>query len=220
VAIPAEAGGPPVIGALEGGYGLGWFVGAYRGQRLLGHGGTAFGFTAEIAFLPEADLGIVVLTNGPEVGTAYYFALAVQIRLLELVFDQPAEIDPVLPGLLADLAAETTQVVAQLGPVDPAAVAPYLGRYGNPALGEVVVALRGGKLLFDAGELWFELRPVVGADGTYLFFDGPQVTPADTVTFQMGGDGRPAMVVALTGAAGEALTYTFEPVAAAATPTT
>ena len=45
-------------------YGLGWFVGEYGGQRLLSHGGTAFGFTSEIAFLPEADLGLVVLTNG------------------------------------------------------------------------------------------------------------------------------------------------------------
>ena len=42
--------------------------------------------------------------------------------------------------------------------------------------------------------------------------------PTDTVTFRAGADGRPTMVLALS-AAGEGLTYTFEPVAPAATPT-
>jgi CubicO group peptidase (beta-lactamase class C family) len=215
--IPAEAGGPPVLNEMLAGYGLGWFVGEYRGQRVLSHGGTAFGFTAEIAFLPEDDLGLVVLTNGPQVGTAYFFTQAIKFRLLELLFDQTPEIDPFLPGLLADLAAETAQVLARLGPVDPSAVAPYLGGYSNPALGEVVVTLRGNRLLFDAGELWFELRPLAGEEATYLFYDGPLGASTDTVTFLKGTAGRPAMVMAVT-EAGEALSYTFDQVAPVATP--
>ena len=217
VAIPAEAGGPPVLNEMLAGYGLGWFVGEYRGQRVLSHGGTAFGFTAEIAFLPEADLGFVVLTNGPQVGTAYYFIQAIKFRLLELLFDQPAEIDPFLPELLEHLAIETAHVLAQLGPVDPSTVAPYLGRYRNPVLGEVVVALRADRLLFDAGELWFELRPLMGEKATYLFYDGPLGASTDTVLFREDTAGRPVMVMAVT-EAGEALSYTFDLVAPVATP--
>ena len=123
-----------------------------------------------------------------------------------------------LPGLLDDLAAEIAQVLAQLGPIDPAAVAPYLGRYANPALGEVTVALRGDRLLFDAGELWFELRPVAGEEDTYVLYDGPQVLPTDRVIFGDGADVRPTIVLALT-QAGEALRYSFEPLTPAATPT-
>ena len=216
VAIPANPGGPPVLNEMLAGYGLGWFVGEYQGQRVLSHGGTAFGFTSEIAFLPEADLGLVVLTNGPQVGTAYFFTQAIKVRLLELLFDQPAEIDPFLPGLLDDLAADTAQILARLGPVDPSSVAPYLGRYSNPALGEVVVALRGDRLLFDADELWFELRPLVGEEATYLFYDGPLGAFTDTVTFREGAVGQPSLVMAVTEA--EALTYTFESVAPVATP--
>ena len=176
VAIPPEPGGPPVLNAAQQDYGLGWFVGEYRGQRLLSHGGTAFGFTSEIAFLPDADLGLVVLTNGPEVGTAYYFTQAVKFRLLELLFDQQPEIDPLLPGLLEDLAAETAQSGAA-GTGRPRRDRAVPGRYTNPALGDVTVALRDGRLLFDAGEFWYELRPVAKEDVTYLLFDGPQITP-------------------------------------------
>ncbi len=44
-------------------YGLGWFVGTFHGQPLIYHGGNTGGFTSEMALLPQADLGIVVLAN-------------------------------------------------------------------------------------------------------------------------------------------------------------
>jgi hypothetical protein len=127
VAIPANPDTPAVINEMLASYGLGWFVGGYKGQRLLSHGGSAFGYTSDIAFLPDADLGIVVLTNESQTGMGWYFSMAVEARLLELLFDQPAEIDPLLPDLVGGAAAEAAQVKAQLGPVEPAA-APYLGR--------------------------------------------------------------------------------------------
>ena len=69
-------------------------TGTYHGQPILSHSGGTLGFVSEVAFLPEADLGIVLLTNGGQgAGT---FNLAVQFRLLELLFDQPAEFDAML----------------------------------------------------------------------------------------------------------------------------
>ena len=44
-------------------YGLGWFVRKWRGTPLLEHGGNIDGFNAEVAFLPEKNLGFVLLTN-------------------------------------------------------------------------------------------------------------------------------------------------------------
>ncbi len=44
-------------------YGLGWFLETYRGHRLVHHGGSIDGFYALVAFLPNDDLGAVVLTN-------------------------------------------------------------------------------------------------------------------------------------------------------------
>jgi beta-lactamase class C len=44
-------------------YGLGWRIFDYGGSKLIFHSGGLRGYTAQIAFLPEHDLGIVVLLN-------------------------------------------------------------------------------------------------------------------------------------------------------------
>jgi CubicO group peptidase (beta-lactamase class C family) len=44
-------------------YGLGWFLWNYQGRRVIGHGGGLDGMISQTAFLPEDNLGIVVLTN-------------------------------------------------------------------------------------------------------------------------------------------------------------
>jgi hypothetical protein len=37
-------------------YGLGWLSGEYRGLRVISHSGGTAGFTAQVAFLPDAAL--------------------------------------------------------------------------------------------------------------------------------------------------------------------
>ncbi len=156
------------------GYGLGWLNGQYRGLRVVSHAGGTGGFTAEIAFLPEADLGIVILTNALALAPVPLgLQAALEIRLFELLFDQPAEFDAQLLAQGAALAASRPRPA--LGTVDPAAIAPYLGRYDNADLGEVALALRGDRLILDTGELSSELRPRAdgGAETVYLLHDPP-----------------------------------------------
>ena len=44
-------------------YALGWFVSSYRGHTMIQHGGNIDGFSALVTFMPDDELGIVVLTN-------------------------------------------------------------------------------------------------------------------------------------------------------------
>lgn len=44
-------------------YGLGWFIDSYRGRKQISHGGNIDGFTSHISFLPDENLGIVILSN-------------------------------------------------------------------------------------------------------------------------------------------------------------
>jgi CubicO group peptidase (beta-lactamase class C family) len=44
-------------------YGLGWMLSEWRGTPRVEHGGNIDGFNAEVAYLPEKKLGVVVLTN-------------------------------------------------------------------------------------------------------------------------------------------------------------
>jgi len=44
-------------------YGLGWRIYNYAGQTVINHSGSVEGYTAQIAFLPKQDVGIVLLAN-------------------------------------------------------------------------------------------------------------------------------------------------------------
>jgi len=46
-----------------GGYAGGWFVGTQHGHPCLQHGGAIDGFSSSLAFFPEEDLSVVVLSN-------------------------------------------------------------------------------------------------------------------------------------------------------------
>ena len=51
----------PELGDLS--YGMGFFIASYRGHKLVEHGGKLDGFSLEFAFLPEDQIGVIVLAN-------------------------------------------------------------------------------------------------------------------------------------------------------------
>ncbi|MBC8172311.1 MAG: serine hydrolase, partial [Chitinophagales bacterium] len=66
-------------------YGLGWFIKDYEGRRIIMHDGGANGFVTSTCFIPEANLGIAVLTNTD--ANSLYDALRYQI--MEAYFNVP-----------------------------------------------------------------------------------------------------------------------------------
>jgi len=216
VAVPNFYGGPPEMAASMSNYGLGWMSGEYRGVRVISHTGGTTGFTAQVAFLPAVDLGIAILSNASALPGALAFTFAVHFHLLELLFDQPAEMDAQLFALAQARAAGRPQLASH---VDPAAVAPYLGRYTQQTLGEVRITSRGDRLVLDAGELATELR-ARATDGpkasVYLLHDPPLSFYSEaygaTVSFT-GGVNEPRVTLTIPGnPTGPEQTYVFEPV--------
>lgn len=47
-------------------YGLGWFIDSYRGKKQVSHAGGIDGFSSYISFLPDENMGIVILSNSNE----------------------------------------------------------------------------------------------------------------------------------------------------------
>jgi CubicO group peptidase (beta-lactamase class C family) len=216
VTVPNLYGGPPAVGATRSRYGLGWFNGEYRGLRMISHAGGTAGYSAEIAFLPEADMGIVILTNSLSLTPMpLAFEFAVQFRLFELLFDQPADFDAELAALTETTAAARAPLT--LGAVDPDAVAPYVGRYRNSALGEVSISMRGNRLVLDAGELSSELRPLSddGGETVYILHDPPLSLFSEaygaTVRFSGGGDAPQLTITVPASITGPEQSYRFEP---------
>ncbi len=153
-------------------YGLGWFIGEYSGQRLIDHGGNTLGFTSDFAFLPDADLGIIVLTNAQGTNS---FSAAVRNRLFELVFEQPPTAGEQAQFSLEQAQEAFAEPEGLLDSVDAEAVAPYLATFRNEALGEVTLSLEGDALVLDVGEFASALRPLEeeGELEGYLATDAP-----------------------------------------------
>jgi CubicO group peptidase (beta-lactamase class C family) len=219
VAIPPSPGLSPTMSATNAGYALGWNSGDYHGLRIISHTGGTTGFSAVMAFLPEADLGIVVLTNSLQASLVAGDGLpyAVQFRLLEILFDQPPRIDAELAAIDAALAARRPRLAPD--GVDPAAVQPYLGRYAHPQLGEVTISLRGNRLLLDSGILRSELRhPAGDPEGTtYLLADPPLSFYSElagaTVTLSGEGASRQLTLTVPANPTGPEVSYVLTPVA-------
>ena len=148
-------------------YGLGWIVGDYKGIPVIEHAGNTLGFTSEMVFLPEADLGICILTN--QQGSVAN--QMVRMRLLELLYQQEPEIDELVHSYLDMLESQINELIEKLEEsIDPEPVEPYPGRYINPTLGEITVEWWDGKLIFDAGEFQAEVRSLIKEDGGIAYF--------------------------------------------------
>ncbi len=165
---------PQIALSNEASYGLGWIVTKFKGVPVLTHGGNTIGFTSGFTFLPDTDLGVVVLTNGRATNL---FNDGVAGRLLELVYDQPAEVAQNLDFYLERMDEQTSELTGQLKEeIDAQAVEPYLGRFTNEALGTIELSLVDGKLMLDAGEFVTQLKAKVDEDGEldgYMEIDPP-----------------------------------------------
>ena len=128
-------------------YGLGFMIRQWRGKRLLEHGGNIDGYSAQVAWLPEAGIGLAVMAN---LSTTPMTTLATEA---------------ILAGLLDPWPAETADAVA---PVDDpagesaAALERFVGRYDASLLfgRPVTVLLRDGGLAMDVpGQITYRLEP-------------------------------------------------------------
>lgn len=215
IEAPYDPNIPPDLAEMNQAYDMGWVSGNYKGQRMLNHGGGTAGFTSQLTFLPDAGVGIVVLTNGVGAEVVNY---AIQFRLFELLFGQEQTFDTLATSFLESAAQQNAALQEQIGTVDPAVVTPLLGSYTSEDLGEVTLSLQDGELILDAGELGFEMRPYLdesGAVAAYIPVDAPAVG-LTTVTFsQVSG----TTVMTLTDPE-SGMEYPFEASSAPATPAT
>jgi CubicO group peptidase (beta-lactamase class C family) len=131
------------------GYGEGWFLGDFRGHKLVWHTGGWPGMVSRVAMLPEQGIGVVVLTNA-ESGAAFN---AVTMRALDAMLGEaPTDWTAVYAQARArqeGKADESWQkhVAARDATSKPSLpLSGYAGTYRDPWYGDVAIARDGGKL--------------------------------------------------------------------------
>ncbi len=175
--------GPEVVSV---GYGMGWNSQTYQdGRRFIFHAGGIDGFTSFIGFFPDDQLGLVVLTNMmPEPRGINFGPLYVPYLLANQRFGLGAGMDEVIVAQYQAGEQRLTDLAAQVEPIDPEAIAPYLGFYE-----------KGWRLAFDTdGELRLHqisraLRLLAMPDGSYVIADG--LTAGIPVHFSRDETGMP-----------------------------
>jgi len=133
-------------------YGMGFFVTSYRGHKFVHHGGNIDGFSALVAFLPQDNIGLVILTNQNGSPLPAVVAYNVWDRLLGL--DQVDWTSRIKQQRALTKASEqdarqkgyTTQ---RTGTHPSHDLGEYAGEYEHPGYGIVKVEYGNGSLKLD-----------------------------------------------------------------------
>ncbi|XZE55715.1 serine hydrolase [Planctomycetaceae bacterium SH139] len=126
----------------EQGFGLGFYVDQFAGQKRIGHGGAVYGFSTQLTLLPEKKLGVVAVSNLDG-------SNGVVKRL----------VDHALLSMLAVQAGEPLPSYERTTNIPPSRAAELVGRYQRVD-GEEVVTVNelAGRVYMQYGSFRRELK--------------------------------------------------------------
>jgi CubicO group peptidase (beta-lactamase class C family) len=155
--VPMPASVPPDMAPLRTnfrGYALGLDIHDYRGQKMVTHTGGLPGYVSKVSMIPDAKLGVVVLTN-QESGEAFsaityhildYYLGAADTDWLSAYVKQRAR------GMARVAEANKQAEAARNAASKPSlALAQYAGTYTDAWYGDVEIASENGKLVMKFG---------------------------------------------------------------------
>ncbi len=177
-------------------YGLGWSLRDYYGRKMVSHGGAIRGMRAQVTLMPDARLGVVVLTNSPQSS----FPTAIANAAVDLYLGNPdrdwsalmlAAVKDAEARTIADRKKRESERVTGTSP--SLAVARYAGVYADSMYGEVQVTEQSGKLALQFG-------PHYTSELAHWHFDTFESVPSDAVLgrffvrFVVDASGKPSAI--------------------------
>ncbi len=148
-------------------YGMGLTTDNKYGTPVVHHGGDMFGFHSDMMWLPEHNVGAVVLTNADP---GWILRSVFRRKLLEVLFDGRDEADA---NVVSQAKSFYSQVAADRKlltvPADATESSKLASHYHNDALGDIDVRRAGGRTTFDFGEWSSEVGTRKNPDGSISF---------------------------------------------------
>ncbi len=183
------------LGQRFSGYGLGWFIGEYRGRKAVSHSGGLTGMISLQTMLPEEGIGVVVLTNfAPDAPTR-----AITNEILDaLLGETPRDWNAVYREFAEQAARRKADAEEALrgsrtaGTTPTLPLAAYAGTYADELSGPATVRLEDGHLVFDynprhLGDLEHWHHDVFRVHWRHPIFD---MEPETFLQFELGLDGE------------------------------
>lgn len=172
-------------------YGMGLTVDTKYQTPVVHHGGDMVGYHSDMMWLPEHNVGAVILTNADP---GWILRTQFRRKLLEVLFDGRPEAD-------ADVAAQAKSFFDQLAadrklltiPAVSSEAAKLAPHYANDALGEITVSHKGAATVFDFGEWQSEVATRRNPDGSLSFITiAPGISGFE---FVVGSGAKPSLIV-------------------------
>jgi CubicO group peptidase (beta-lactamase class C family) len=172
-------------------YGMGLMVDTEYGTPVVHHGGDMVGFHSDMMWLPEHNVGAVILTNG---NPGWILRSQLRRKLLEVLFDGRPEADAAVAAqaksFYDERAAERKLLTVPAAPAEAAKLAQH---YVNDALGDVTVRRKGAATVFDMGEWQSEVGSRRNPDGSLSFIT---IAPGiDGFEFVVGSGPKQSLIV-------------------------
>lgn len=172
-------------------YGLGLFITTYRGQRMVHHGGANEGYRANLAYLPEQKIGVVVLSNLGGVN----FPTALTYELFDRMLGVPdggwsqRYLDDERKSKAAQGEVERKGYTGRKSGTQPShPLADYVGHYQHPGYGTVRIEQTSAGLSIQYGFLNTVL-PHFHYD-SFEFIPNPVSQSTLPLRFETGDDGE------------------------------
>lgn len=148
-------------------YGLGLIISDDCGLQVIHHGGNTLGFTTDMYFLPESDLGVVILSN---LYAANGLLLAVRQKIFEMLFGAEAKVEKMIQAAVTakqDWLARLHERVKS-DPTSIAWIRELLGSYQNEELGNLKVVRKGETYWMELEEWESLLASEIQPGGDHL----------------------------------------------------
>ena len=158
-------------------YGLGWSLRDYYGRKMVSHGGAIRGMRAQVTLIPDAKLGVVVLTNSPQSA----FPTAIANAAVDMYLGNPerdwsaiilSTVKEAEARAVADRKRRESERVTGTSPSLP--LGRYAGVSADSMYGEVQVTEEASKLRLQFG-------PHYSSDLVHWHFDTFESVPRDPV---------------------------------------
>jgi CubicO group peptidase (beta-lactamase class C family) len=145
-------------------YGMGLFQREAWGIPVVTHGGTLLGYHSNWYALPEAGVGLVILTNSDP---GAQMLAPVLRRLLEVMYNGQPEAEREVAAAAARTKAQAKARRARLTfPGDASVLANLAGHYSDPEVGQITISERGGQKWIKAGFVEGPIATRTNADGS------------------------------------------------------
>ncbi len=129
-------------------YGLGLFLEKNKGISIIGHGGNTMGFTHDLFFLPDHDVGVVVQANA---GSVNGFRNSIKQKILEILLEAKPKSEEMLQfskGVYKQMGEKARERISRKSG-DSKWIKDYVGTYTNKDLGRVTITSKKSDFIFE-----------------------------------------------------------------------